>query len=86
MASSGKRKRHDVAYIKWLDHCKTEGDPKGLKPVVRHTLGWVVKETPEYVVLAMDRSKEAREYGFAIIKADILDSFAVSLERIREAF
>ena len=68
MASSGKR----AVYVVWLDHTKTDGDPKGLKPVVRHTLGWVVKDQPTYITVTMDRSKGQREYGFSLIKRDIL--------------
>lgn len=80
MGSFGKS---TVVYVKWLDHAKSPDDPKGLKPTVRHTLGWLVKETPEYVVLAMDRSKGGREYGFAIVKSLILDSWAASEKHIR---
>ena len=62
-------RQYKAVYVKWLDHAKTDGDPKGMKPMVRHTLGWVVKETDSYLVLAMDTSPKAREYGFCIVKS-----------------
>jgi len=85
MGSSGKQ----VVYVKWLDHAKTDGDPKELKPVVRHTIGWLVKETKEYVCVSADLSREpggkkqVREYGFCIVKSLILDSWACSEQHLR---
>jgi len=59
-----------------MDHAKTDGDPKELKPVKRHTLGWVVRETHDYVILAMDqngkRGDATREYGYCVMKSDLL--------------
>lgn len=78
MASPGR-----AVYVVWIDHAKTEGDPKGLKLVERHTLGWVVKETHKSIVLAMDvngKGKDrVREYGFIIRKTDVQRIETVSL-------
>lgn len=62
------------AYVKWLDHAKTDGDPLDLEPVVRETIGFVISDQPTFLVLAMDRDDKAQfEYGFAIMRDAILE-------------
>lgn len=64
--------RHKAVYVRWLDHAGTNGDPKKMKPFVRHTVGWLVKENSRYVILAMDHCRVGREYGYLILRGDIL--------------
>lgn len=61
-----------AVYVEWMDHGKTDGDPKGMKPMKRRTLGWVVTETPKHIVVTMDLNGKQREYGFCIMKSDTL--------------
>jgi hypothetical protein len=70
-----------AVYVEWMDHSKTEEDPRGLKPVKRRTLGWVVKETAKYIVVTMDLNGKAREYGFCIMKSDALVIQTIDLGR-----
>ena len=48
----------DVEFFEWLDHCSTPNrhwvsmeDVLGLSPVIVHTVGWVVKETDDYLIV-----------------------------------
>ena len=48
----------DVTFVEWLDHCSVSSthwvsmqEIMDLTPVVAHTVGWVVKETDEYLVI-----------------------------------
>jgi hypothetical protein len=67
-------------YVEWMDTAKTGDDhpnPKGLQPVRRHTVGWLVKKNKRYILLAMDRTKWPEgnteyEHGFAIARRVVL--------------
>ena len=73
MASSGSANKYPRVEVTWLDHAKTQDDAKDLKPIVRHTLGWLVKDKDTYICVAMDLSKSGHEYGFCIVKKLILE-------------
>jgi len=67
-------------YVEWVDTAKTGDDhpnPKGLQPVRRFTVGWLMKKNKRYILLAMDRLKwpdgtTEYEHGFAIARQVVL--------------
>ena len=68
--------------IRYLDHVLFMGVDHGKqKPVVRETVGWLVKQDENAVWLLWDRdtssspqmSSESRECGLVILRRDIVD-------------
>lgn len=60
-------------YVEWWDHMKSSDshpDPSKLKPVLRCTVGWLVAQSKDHLVLVMDQSQfpdgPEYEYGFSI--------------------
>jgi hypothetical protein len=48
-----------LVYILWMDAAYThDGDPATFAPVKLHIVGWLVRETDEYVVLGMERDQD----------------------------
>lgn len=53
--------------VKYLDHAIfLNASPKGLKPTVRETVGWLVEEGEEYLKIVWDRG--ARQKIFSATK------------------
>ena len=65
-----------MVLVKWKDHakCGSDSDPKEAKPVTRNTVGWVVKETQEFITISPDKSSLGFEFGFCILKSDIIET------------
>lgn len=65
--------------ITWLDHCKysntkwrSKEELSDLTPLIVTTLGWVIKETNDYYILASTKAKGGSYEGeFLILKGTI---------------
>ncbi len=73
--------------IRYLDHVEFRNlDSREVKPVVRETVGWLVHEDSNYVVVIWDRpalrdrSMRSRESGLALLKSDIIEMKVVETE------
>jgi hypothetical protein len=69
-----------LVYVRYKDHILfRNSDPRLYeKPSVRETLGWLIRETDEALILIHDRSvqpflNEVCETGLIILKSDILE-------------
>ena len=69
-----RKNQRSIEMILWMDHCNSKGDEwkaletiKDLSPIKIFTVGWIVKETPEYVITLStfyDPDGEHAEYGY----------------------
>jgi len=75
-------KEGSVVYVRYLDHVLFRNtNSASLKPAVRETVGWLIKESTDAVWLLWDRSmrklphEESQPYesGLIILKSDILE-------------
>lgn len=73
--------KRKAVYVEWLDHMagSEAEDVKTIKPIVRRSLGWLVKDRKKYIVIAMDTSREGEEHGFAIVRDLIRDMREIEL-------
>lgn len=70
-----------LTYVEWLDHCSLSGrtwydldEVLDVRPLHIKTVGWVVKETDEYVVLANQATEGEKFSGdICIIKSCVVD-------------
>jgi len=72
----------DLVLVRYHDHVLFRNvNPDGLKPALRETVGWLVKEDPDAVLILWDRSverlpherSEAVTSGLVILRADIVE-------------
>lgn len=57
-----------VAIVKWKDASRTDDvvNPAAMGPVIRETVGWLLSNGPEGVVIAMTNDDGTYERGFFI--------------------
>lgn len=72
--------------VRYLDHLLFRNlDPEGLRPVLRETVGWLVRDDPEAILIIWDRATEKAPQwrledpasGLVILRGDV-----VEMERI----
>lgn len=79
----------DAEVVEWLDHCSMFGrkweslsDALELEPALVQSIGWVVKETREFIILIPSLCEETEIYGeLLILKACIKRRLKVNLVR-----
>lgn len=71
-----------LVYVCYRDHVLYHrGDPQAMKPHVRETVGWLVYDCEEYIIVCWDRDAEPptlnggdlKASGLVILKSDILE-------------
>jgi hypothetical protein len=77
----------DVVYCRYKDHVLFhQADPLPLKPQLREAVGWLVHQTPEYVIITWDRKADPptlkngdpKASGLVLMRGDILELRKVS--------
>ncbi|MGQ9469119.1 MAG: hypothetical protein ACUVTD_04750 [Nitrososphaerales archaeon] len=75
-------KNAELVYVRYKDHVLFRNtDPKALEPDVRETVGWLLKEDDDSILILWDRSVKKlpheraclKESGLVILKADIME-------------
>ncbi|MEM2189229.1 MAG: hypothetical protein QXG35_07870 [Nitrososphaerota archaeon] len=74
-----------LVYIRYRDHVLfRDSNHSLLSPIVRETVGWVVKESDEALWLVWDRGTDKNEFSFEsgliILKSDVLEMRNVRVE------
>jgi hypothetical protein len=71
-----------LEYIKWLDHTAWEtaiwndiNKLEELEPVLVYSIGWVIKETPEYIIIVstIQPDNDIVHSEFLILKGAIIE-------------
>ena len=84
---TGRATGGDLLYRCDLDHVEFRGqDPELMAPQTRECLGWLVYQSPDYVVVCFDRNADpptlkggdSKAGGLAILRSDL-----VKLEALR---
>ena len=66
-------KTKPVIRVTWLDAVRTDGSTSGLKPAKCVTVGYLVKDATNYIVVAMDKNPaDGHRVGLAIPRGMIL--------------
>ena len=72
----------ELIYIRYKDHVLYHrGDPVVMAPQIRETIGWLVHEAPDYVIISWDRDAgpptlkggDPKASGLVILRTDILE-------------
>ena len=79
-----------LEYIKWLDHTAWEtaiwndiDELEELEPVIVHSVGWVIKETPEYIIIVstIQPENDIVHSEFLILKGAITERTPLDTKR-----
>jgi hypothetical protein len=71
-----------IVHVRYLDHVLYHrSDPAVMKPETRETIGWLVYESLDYIIVCWDRSAEPptlkggdpKASGLVILRSDILE-------------
>ena len=73
-------KKFRLVKIRYLDHVEFRNMSfSKIKPIIRETVGWLVYEDDDYVIVVWDRpalkgfAVKPRESGLLILKSDIIE-------------
>jgi hypothetical protein len=79
---AGHAKGERLVFVRYLDHVLyNRSIPAAMEPQVRESIGWLVYECDQYVILAWDRDAEPptlkggdpKASGVVVLKTDILE-------------
>jgi hypothetical protein len=71
-----------LVYVRYRDHVLYHrSDPALMKPQVRETVGWLVHEASDYIIVAWDRDADSptlkggdpKASGLVLLRSDILE-------------
>jgi hypothetical protein len=75
-------KSEGLVYVRYRDHILYyRGDPLAMAPQTRETIGWLVHEAGDYVIISWDRDAwsptlkggDPKASGLVILRSDILE-------------
>lgn len=74
--------KNGLVFIRYRDHVLYHrADPTAMKPETRETVGWLVYESLDYIIVCWDRSAEPptlkggdpKASGLVVLKSDVLE-------------
>jgi len=73
-----------VVYVKFLDHVIFKDSSAIAKPIIRETIGWLIREDKSFITLLWVREDNCspqlrRATGITILKSDIIEVREVRL-------
>ncbi len=88
---AGQEGTDRLIFVRYRDHVLySRSSPEAMAPQVRESVGWLVYECEQYVIIAWDRDAEpptlkggdAKASGAVVLKTDILELEHIEAQRL----